>query len=140
MLYSILFLFTFLIASNADFVYLRYFYRREIPKVFRDEINLKREHIKQIQGKMNPYNWEYLEEEAALYDRCGGNNAGFGRLEYYDTRYIGAKYQYLVKENTEFYCDLTNRLVVKTGSILDGCKAPETWYYKVPILDKEEDN
>jgi hypothetical protein len=86
------------------------------------------------------YEWSYDELDAALYARCGGNLEHIGQVDYYDKKYNNAFYIYIVKEKTEFYCDLTNRLVVKTGSILDGCKGPETWYYKVPILDKEEDN
>lgn len=86
------------------------------------------------------YDWSYDEENKVLYDRCGGSLAHLGQVDYYDKKYKNAFYLYLVHENTEYFCDLTQRLVLKTGAILQGCKAPETWYYKVPILDTEEDN
>ena len=136
MLYSTLFLFIFFIASNADLIYLKYYKRGILPETFTKEVEstVNENYVHQ------PYNWQYLEEEAALYDKCGGNTIGVNRVEYYDKQYKNAYYYYLVHENTEYFCDLTQRLVLKTGAILEGCKAPETWYYKVPILDTEEDS
>lgn len=139
----ILYIYTLLlcfIMVHADFIYLQYYRRPKLPKVFLDECAVKEEEVRAVQTTMEPYNWEYLEEENVLYDRCGGNNPAFGNVEYYETQYTGATYNYLVREHTEYFCDLTQRLVLKTGAILEGCKAPETWYYKVPILDTEEDN
>lgn len=78
------------------------------------------------------YIWAYDEKKGALYSMCGGN-LEVGMLDYYDLSYKNAFYFYLPKEDTKYYCDLTDRLVVETGHILDGCDAPETWYYKVPI-------
>ena len=139
----ILYIYTLLlcfIMVHADFTYLLYYYRPKAPAVFEDEVNLNRDKIYTVQSTIHPYKWEYLEEEKVLYDKCGGNNPAYGRLKYYDPQFSGAYYEYLVREHTEYFCDLTQRLVLKTGAILEGCKAPETWYYKVPILDTEEDN